>query len=136
MGFLDNLENNLKALEGRDEADPAKSQREQARRQASRDAALRTAPNVERLKSSEFTARLLTACRTEGHRLRKLVRFTWLDATLRLETSDRRLDLVAAPDGVSATFYVDGEVKHTEPLDFSGDPAALAQRWLGASLLS
>ena len=132
MSFLDNLENNLKALEGREEADPEKRQREQELREAARDAALRAAPNVERLKTSEFTTCLLTACRTEGHRLRKLVRFTWLESTLRLETQDKRLDLEATPVGVTATFYVAGELRHTEPVDFSGDPAGLARRWLAA----
>ena len=132
MSFLDNLENSLKALESRDEADPEKRQREQAQREAARDAALRTAPNVERLKTSEYTACLLTACRTEGHRLRRLVRFTWLESTLRLETQDKRLDLEATPEGVTATSYVAGEVQHTEPVDFSGDPAILARRWLEA----
>lgn len=130
MSFLDNLENNLKALEGREENDPEKVRRDQSQRETARRLALQTAPHAERLKTSEFTSRLLTACRTEGHGLRKLVRFTWLDATLRLETQEKRMDIEATPDGVQATFYVDGEARHSEPVDFTGDPAALARRWL------
>lgn len=130
MSFLDNLENNLKALESREEIDPEKARRDQTQRETARQLALQMAPHAERLKTSEFTSRLLTACRAEGHRLRKLVRFTWLDATLRLETQDKRMDLEATPDGVRATFYADGESRHSEPVDFTADPAALARRWL------
>ena len=37
MSYLDNLENNLKALEKQDERDPEKVKREQERREAERD---------------------------------------------------------------------------------------------------
>ena len=40
MGFLDNLENDLKALENREEKDPEKVRREQQRRETDRSAAL------------------------------------------------------------------------------------------------
>lgn len=132
MSFLDNLENSLKALEGLDEADPEKKRREQAQREAARQAALLTAPNADRLKTSEFTAQLLTACRIEGHRLRQLVRFTWLDSMLRLDAPEKRMELAATPAGVTATFWVDGEVRHSEQVDFAGDPADLARRWLSS----
>ena len=41
MSFLDNLENNLKALESREEKDPEKVKRDQERREADRNAAVR-----------------------------------------------------------------------------------------------
>ena len=60
MSFLDNLENDLKALENREERDPEKIKREQAQREADRAAALLRAPHAEALKTSPFTSDLLT----------------------------------------------------------------------------
>jgi hypothetical protein len=54
MSFLDNLENNLKALENQEERDPQKVKREQERREAERIAALLRAPHLEALKTSPF----------------------------------------------------------------------------------
>ena len=45
MSFLDNLENNLKALESRDERDPQTLAREAAAREAARSLALEIAPH-------------------------------------------------------------------------------------------
>ena len=72
MSFLDNLENNLKALESREEKDPAQVKQDQERRQAERNAALMRAPHVEALKNSAFTSELLTKCRAIGHAQRVL----------------------------------------------------------------
>ena len=66
MSFLDNLENNLKALESREEKDPETVKRDQERREAERTAALLRAPHVEALKNSAFTSELLAQCRTIG----------------------------------------------------------------------
>ena len=54
MSFLDNLENNLKALESREEKDPEKVRRDQERREAERNAALLRAPHVEALKNASM----------------------------------------------------------------------------------
>ena len=51
MSFLDNLENNLKALESQEEKDPEKVKRDQERREAERNAALERAPHLEALKN-------------------------------------------------------------------------------------
>jgi len=51
MSYLDNLENNLKALENQEERDPQKVRREQERREAERTAALLRAPHAEALKN-------------------------------------------------------------------------------------
>ncbi len=72
MSYLDNLENNLKALENQEERDPQTVKREQERREAERSAALLRAPYVDALKNSTFTLELLTQCRAIGHQQRVL----------------------------------------------------------------
>jgi len=130
MSFLDNLENNLKALESREEKDPAKQKEELARREAERQAALAAAPVAAALKTGPFTEKFLVACRTIGHRQRTMVRFTWLDSTLRLEAKERRLDLKPTAQGVEAAFYVDNEPTSQRMLTLEEDPEALANEWL------
>jgi hypothetical protein len=131
MSFLDNLENNLKALESREEKDPAKVKRDQERQAADRDAALLRAPHVEALKNSAFTSELLTQCRTIGHGQRVLVRFTWIGDTLRLDAKEKRLELIPTPEGIVAASTVEGVDAWTSRVDPNADnPTALAQRWL------
>jgi hypothetical protein len=131
MSFLDNLENNLKALESREEKDPEKVKREQERREADRTAALLRAPHVEALKNSAFTSELLTQCRTIGHGQRVLVRFTWIGESLRLDAKAKRMDLTPTAEGITAVFSLDGTVTGRETVDpQADDAAALARRWL------
>jgi hypothetical protein len=131
MGFLDNLENDLKALENREERDPEKVKRDQERREAERNAALLRAPYAEALKQSAFTQELLTQCRTIGHGQRVLVQFTWLGETLRLDAKTKRLELSPTADGVLAMFSVDGdETERAIVNPQTDDAAALAKRWL------
>lgn len=131
MSFLDNLENNLKALESREERDPEKVRRDQERREADRTAASLRAPHVEALKKSAFTSELLTQCRAIGHGQRVLVRFTWIGETLRLDAVAKRLELVPTADGIAAVFFIDGaEVTRTKVDIQADDPAALARLWL------
>jgi len=130
MSFLDSLENNLKALEGREEKDPEKLKREQEQRDADRAAAVLRTPHSEALKKSPFTSEFLTQCRTVGHRQRVLVQFTWLGETLRLDAKTKRLELIPSAVGIAAVYSVDGVETTREILDLTGDPAALAQRWL------
>ena len=131
MSYLDNLENNLKALENREEKDPEKIKRDQQQREAERDAALRRAPHAEALKNSAFTSELLTQCRTIGHAQRVLVRFTWIGENLRLDAKTQRLELTPTPDGINAVFFSDGtEVKCVQVDLEKDDPASLARDWL------
>jgi len=131
MGYLDNLENNLKALENQEQRDPEKVKREQERREAERTAALERAPHAEALKDSPFTSELLTQCRAIGHGQRVLVQFTWLGETLRLDAKEKRLLLAPTAEGITAVFSVNGEVTERAIVDPSkDDPAALAKRWL------
>jgi len=131
MSFLDDLENNLKALERQDEKDPEKLKREHERREAERTAALLRAPHVETLKNSQFTMDLLAQCRAIGHGQRVLVQFTWLGETLRLDAKTKRMELVPTPEGIVAVFSVNGSEKaRTNVKPQIDDPSSLAQRWL------
>ena len=131
MSYLDNLENNLKALENQEERDPQKVRREQERREAERSAALLRAPYVEALKNSPFTLELLTQCRAIGHQQRVLVQFTWLGETLRLDAKSKRMLLAPTSEGITAVFSVDGDETGRETINPQvDDAAALARRWL------
>ena len=132
MSFLDNLENNLKALEGREEKDPEVQKRERDRRESEKAAALLRAPYAETLKKSEFTSSLLTECRAVGRTQRVLVQFTWIGDTLRLDAKEKRLELVPTAEGIVGVSSASGVEVGRWPIDFeTGDAAALAQRWLG-----
>ena len=131
MSFLDNLENNLKALESREDKDPEKAKRDQQRREADRTAALQRAPHVEALKNSAFTSELLTQCRVIGHGQRVLVQFTWIGESLRLDAKAKRLELTPTSEGIIAVFSLNGTETAREPLNpQTDDAAALARRWL------
>jgi hypothetical protein len=131
MGFLDNLENDLKALENREEKDPEKVKRAHERREAERAAALVRAPHADALKNSPFTSELLTQCRTIGRGQRVLVQFTWLGETLRLDAKEKRMELVPTAEGITALFSFNGvEVGRATVDPQVDDAAALARRWL------
>jgi hypothetical protein len=131
MSYLDNLEDNLKALERQEERDPEKVKRDQERRESERNAALLRAPNVEALKNSPFTSNLLTECRTIGHGQRVLVRFTWIGETLRLDAQSKRMELIPTAEGIAAVMSVDGAETGREVVNPQTDDAAqLASRWL------
>ncbi len=131
MSYLDNLENNLKALENQEQRDPEKVKREQERREAERTAALLRAPHADALKNSPFTSELLTQCRAIGHGQRVLVQFTWLGETLRLDAKEKRLQLAPTAEGITAVFSVNGEVIERATVNpQADDAAALAKSWL------
>ena len=131
MSFLDNLENNLKALESRDEKDPAAVARAAAEREAARAVALEIAPHADALRNGPFKDGLLTACREIGHRRRILVRPIWIDSTLRLEAGTKKLELRPTPSGVLAVFLEGDREQESTPIDLSSDAAKLAEKWLG-----
>lgn len=130
MSFLDNLENNLKALESREDRDPASLERERSARAAEKDRLLRTAPHAEALRSGDFANELITACRTIGHGKRVLVRPTWVESMLRLEAGEKKLELRPTPDGVQAVFLRNGSEEHSEFANLKGSADALALKWL------
>jgi hypothetical protein len=131
MSFLDNLENNLKALESRDEKDPAAVARAAAEREAARAVALEIAPHADALRNGPFKDSLLTACREIGHRRRILVRPIWIDSTLRLEAGTKKLELRPTPSGVLAVFLEGDREQESTPIDLSSDAVKLAEKWLG-----
>jgi hypothetical protein len=131
MSFLDNLENNLNALERVEEKDPEKVKREQERRESDRNAALKRAPFAEALKKSPFTGELMTQCRVIGHGQRVLVTFTWLGENLRLDAKTKRLELMPTAEGIVAVFSEDGAVVKRAKVDTEKDnAAALSKEWL------
>ena len=130
MSFLDNLENNLKALESREEKDPAALARQAAEREAARSVALQIAPHADALRNGPFKDGLLTACRDIGHRRRILVRPIWVDSTLRLEAGPKKLELRPTPSGVLAVFFDQGRELESTLVDLSSDPVQLAERLL------
>jgi hypothetical protein len=131
MGFLDNLENNLKALENQEERDPEKVKRDRDRREADRTVALLRAPHAEALKNSAFTSDLLTQCRTIGHGQRVLVQFTWIGESLRLDAKAKRMELTPTTEGITAVFSLDGAETERAMVDPQADDGgALARRWL------
>ncbi len=131
MSFLDNLENNLNALERQEEKDPEKVKREQQRREADRTAALQRAPHADALKNSAFTSDLLTQCRIIGHAQRVLVQFTWIGESLRLDAKAKRMELVPTSEGIMAVFSISGTETGRERVDpQTGDAAVLARFWL------
>ncbi len=130
VSFLDNLENNLKALEGREEKDPAQLVREQQMKDAERAAELERAPFVKALRTSPFTNELLTHCRVIGHGMRTLVIFDWVGEALRLDAKQKRLELRPTNTGIDAVYQVDGKEQSREPLDLTANAEAFARRWL------
>ena len=127
MSFLDNLENNLKSLESREEGADAESAKQ---RDARRQKALAAAPWAERLKSDPYTAELLKQATRAGYQARTKVHLAWLGTTLRLEARERRLELRPTPEGVVAAFLENGQEIRTQPVDLKGDPATLVREWL------
>jgi hypothetical protein len=127
MSFLDNLESNLKSLEGREERD---SQREHLDRTAARARALAVAPFAAELRSGPFAKALLGHASRIGFGLRVKVRIAWIGDTLRLEAGEKRLDLQPTEKGVEAGFFESGQLLRALPVDLSGDAEALAHDWL------
>ena len=128
MSFLDNLENNLKSLESRDEKGADESERRQ--REAERARALAAGPWAEKLKNSRFTQDLLEHATRLGHQIRAKVYITWLGQTLRLEARDCKLELRPTPDGIIAAFLVNNEEVRTHPVNLDGKAEDLAKEWL------
>jgi hypothetical protein len=133
MSFLDNLENNLKSLESRDEGREA-ADRQQRARESERAQAQAIAPFAEQLKKSAFTAGILSHAARIGHSLRTKVHVAWLGNTLRLEARDRRLELRPSATGIVAVSIENGNETAGKLLDLSGNPEQLILEWLSAGL--
>jgi hypothetical protein len=126
MSFLDNLENNLKALESRDEGGIDESRR----RDQDREMAIAAAPWAERLKREPFAQTLMQQATVAGRRSRTKVNLMWIGTTLRLEARGHRLELRPGPKGVVAVFLRGSEEVSQEPVDLSSDPGKLTSQWM------
>src|SRR5438874_1453755 len=104
VGFLDNIENDLKAMEKQQEHDPHETRKQREKRESDRSAAAAIAPVAEQLRTGKFTEALLDHAVRIGHAVRTKVHMTWLGKTLRLQARDRRLDLEPTGAGVIAHF--------------------------------
>jgi hypothetical protein len=121
MSFLDNLENNLKALEST-ESDGLEDQK---RREANKRDAIAAAPWAEKLKSSPWVEKFMRNLTRAGFSRRTKVNFAWIDRILRAEALEERLEIVPTPKGIDAV-WADKRV----PVDLSGEPDKLIQEWL------
>lgn len=126
MSFLDNLENNLKALESREEAVSGDSRR----RDKERDLAVAAAPWAERLKKEPYAQNLIQQAVRAGHQRRTKVNLTWIDTTLRLEARGRRLELRPGSTGITAVFARGMDDFRQEPVDLASDPQKLVVAWM------
>jgi hypothetical protein len=126
MSFLDNLENDLKALESRDEGGLDQS----ARRDRERELALAAAPWAERLKREPFAQSLMQQATLAGRQRRIKVNLMWIGTTLRLEARGHRLELRPGAKGVAAVFLRSTEEVRQEPVDLAGDPQKLVGKWM------
>lgn len=131
MSFLDNLENNLNALErSQDTSDPSAEGR---RRDAERQRALAAAPHAEKLKSSTFTHELLNQATAAGFQARTKVYIAWLGSTLRLEARGRKLELRPGADGITAVIMNGSQEVRSFPVTLEGDPGELVRELLSAT---
>ena len=121
MSFLDNLENNLKALEA---LEPGGID-DRKRRDAEREQAIAAAPWAERLKNSPYVGKLMRDLTREGFSRRMKVNFVWIGRALRLEAMDERLELQPTPLGVEAVFP-----DRRQPVNLDGEPDKLIQEWM------
>jgi len=129
MSFLDNLENNLKSLESREEGNESAEQQRRAR-ERDRAAAQAAAPFAEELKKGPFTAELLKQAARVGFEKRVKVHVAWLGSTLRLEARDRRLELRPGASGVTAVYLENGQEVRSAPADLKGSAEEFIRAWL------
>ncbi len=130
MSFLDNLENNLKGLEERQERGPAQARKAAEQRESERDRARAAQPWAEQLRKGPFAQQLMTEATRIGFGLRTKVYISWAGSALRLDARERRLELRPTPGGVVADFYVNGERTSSRSVDLNGDARGLAESWL------
>jgi hypothetical protein len=121
MSFLDNLENNLKALESTE----ATGMDDQKRREAQKRDAIAAAPWAEKLKSSPWVTKFMRDLTRAGFSRRTKINFAWIDRILRAEALDERLEIVPTPNGIEAVW-----ADRRTPVDLEAEPDRLIQDWL------
>lgn len=126
MGFLDNLESDLKSLEKQEERDPSV----QKRRNAERASVLAAAVWVEKLKKSPYAQDVLAEAARLSHQIRSRIQVTWLDIGLKLELKEHRLELRPATDGIVAVFLRNGKEEKRALVDLNANGNELVHDWL------
>lgn len=126
MSFLDNLENNLKALESREQGGID----ERGRRDAERNRAKAAAPWAEKLKRSPWTQTLMQQSTRAGFQRRVKVNLLWMGTTLRLEALGLRLELRPETEGIRAVFLQGLQELQEQPVDLAGNPQKLIAEWM------
>ncbi|MGA2715494.1 MAG: hypothetical protein ABSG41_20530 [Bryobacteraceae bacterium] len=125
MSFLDNLENNLKALESREEGlDNTR------RREVDRGQSLAIAPWAERLKREPYAQDLMRQASIAGRERRMKVNLAWLDTRLRLEARGHRLELRPTPNGIVAVFLRGADAIGQKPVNLADNPQKLIAAWM------
>lgn len=130
MGFLDNLENTLKAEEARGERETVHTRKTQKQLEAERARAKALQPLIEELRKGKFTADLLNEVSRLSHALKTKVYITWIGPTLRLEAREHRLELTPSADGVTAVTSVKGTPTGSRMVDLKKSSKPLAEKWL------
>ena len=126
MGFLDDLENSLKSLEGIDE----NSADDRRQREAEQARVAAVAPWAGKLKQSPDVRDLMSLATRAGYLQRAKENLTWIGTTLRLELRRDRLELRPLPDGVLAVFERNGEELGSRRLNLTEAPQDLVAAWL------
>lgn len=126
MSFLDNLENNLKAMEGRD----ATGLDDRKQRELDRKHAVATGPWADELKKGPYAAAIMQQATRAGYRIRTKVNLVWMGSTLRLEARGHKLELRPTSSGVIAVFSKGNTETSREEIDLSDTPAPLVDRWM------
>jgi len=126
MSFLDNLENNLKAMEGRDQSGPE----DRRQRDLDRAAAIEAAPWADKLKTGPWTQELLKQAARIGHERRTKIFTAWMSASLKMEARERKLELRPMPSGVAAIYKNPGEDERREMLDLNSSAEHFLRSWL------
>jgi hypothetical protein len=125
VSFLDNLENNLKALESREEGlDNTR------RREVDRGQSLAIAPWAERLKREPYAQDLMRQASIAGRERRMKVNLAWLDTRLRLEARGHRLELRPTPNGIVAVFLRGADAIGQKPVNLADNPQKLIAAWM------
>lgn len=126
MSFLDNLENNLKALENQDQGGLDSHER----REAERKRAQLSAPWAEKLKRDPWAQNLMGQATRAGFQRRTKINLMWVGTTLRLEARGHRLELRPTPEGIAAVFLKGIEESKRIKADLKKDPQKLLAEWL------
>ncbi len=126
MSFLDNLENNLKAMEERDQAGPE----DRRQRDLDRAAAIAAAPWADKLKSGPWTQDLFKQAAVVGHEKRTKIFIAWVGASLKLEARERKLELRPTPTGIDAIYRDPGEAERRETVVLEDGAERFLRSWL------